>query len=290
MKIKNLLYKLISEQESILKTSSTKPIVDAIKNRNPISFYYSGPRKPKKDSVKPGNRVYVEAVAIGLNKLGKLIIRGYVLPPSVSKKGFDKTRWRTYIVNRMSNVTVDKSKTFDIKRENYKEGDDGSMTVTYVTSNWEEKSTIKPEKITKPSMEPQVTKKEPEKTPDQLPQPKTKEKPDKEPEINSLTKYDEEVYTNLKSKIKDVNGQKTVSKQDYENSINDLYKKKEEEWKENQRKINGNTNPGEGTRNKFKNDSKYELDKLMSNDKVVVSDEPTQLQEVLKKFKHLIYH
>ncbi len=86
MKIIKTLHKILNEQ-NVLKGTKTKPLVDAIKNRNPISFYYSGPRKPKKDSVKPGNRIKAELVAIGLSKKGNLIVRGFVQPPSVSKKG-----------------------------------------------------------------------------------------------------------------------------------------------------------------------------------------------------------
>jgi len=44
------LEEIIEEQnEGILKTTKNKPLVDAIVNRHPITFYYSGPRKPKKE-------------------------------------------------------------------------------------------------------------------------------------------------------------------------------------------------------------------------------------------------
>ena len=57
------LEEIIEEQyDSILKTSKNRPLVDAIVNRHPITFYYSGPRKPKKKSVKAGYRVKAEAV------------------------------------------------------------------------------------------------------------------------------------------------------------------------------------------------------------------------------------
>ena len=133
MIINNTFFEILEEQ-NILKTTKTKPIVDAIKNRKKISFYYSGPRKPKKDSVKAGYRVKAEAVALGLSKKGNLIIRAYVQPPSTSKTGFAKGGWRTFIVGRMGSVQVTDEK-FDEKRPNYKEGDDNSMTVTYVTAD-----------------------------------------------------------------------------------------------------------------------------------------------------------
>lgn len=152
MEIKKLFDNIINEQ-SILKTSRTKPIVDAIKNRKPITFMYIGPRKPKKDSVKPGKRIKAEAVAIGLSKKGNLIVRAYVQPPSVSKKGFDKHGWRTFMVSRMSNVQIHDDETFNTQRPEYKSGDDKSMTVTYVTTDWNVQPKTK--RITKPSKKPE---------------------------------------------------------------------------------------------------------------------------------------
>lgn len=186
----------VIEEQNILKTTKTKPIVDAIKNRNKISFFYSGPRKPEKTSVKPGNRIDAEAVALGLNKKGNLVVRAYVQPPSVSKKGFDKTGWRTFMVGRMSNLKISDSK-FDQKRPDYKEGDDKSMSVTYVTADWTNKPEVKKPRIVKPTVtkptpkpvQPQPTEPQPiepevkptEPTPTELPQPTPQTKPTKTP-------------------------------------------------------------------------------------------------------------
>jgi len=195
----------VLEEQNILKTTKTKPIVDAIKNRKKISFYYSGPRKPKKDSVKPGKRIDAEAVALGLSKKGNLIMRAYVQPPSVSKKGFNKTGWRTFILSRMSNVEIS-DETFDSKRPQYKEGSDNSMSVTYVTSDWTKQPKVKKEKKpvqptpkpTEPTVTPEkptttVTKPEvsPEPEKQELPQPKPEVKPEpiqKEPETSEPEK------------------------------------------------------------------------------------------------------
>jgi hypothetical protein len=172
----------VIEEQNVLKTTKTKPIVDAIKNRKKITFNYIGPIKPKKDSVKPGKRVKVEPVAIGLSKRGNLIIRAWVEPPSISKKGFDKTHWRTYMASRMYNVQIT-DEVFDSKRPDYKEGSDKSMSVTYVTSDWTKKPEIKPTEkptkkvVTKPI--PPKTKVEPEKKP--APQPKPEKKSELEP-------------------------------------------------------------------------------------------------------------
>ena len=86
-----------------LKTTQTKPIADAVVNRNPISFMYYGIKKGR-DSVKQGKRMNVEPVAIGMSKKGKLLLRAYVPSPNVSKKGFEKTNWRTFQMSNMRNI------------------------------------------------------------------------------------------------------------------------------------------------------------------------------------------
>jgi hypothetical protein len=43
----SILFQILVEQ-NILKTTQTKPIVNAIKNKRKITFDYYGPRKPKK--------------------------------------------------------------------------------------------------------------------------------------------------------------------------------------------------------------------------------------------------
>ena len=150
----------------LLKTTNVKAFVNAVTNRNPISFYYYGPRQGK-DSVKSGKRVKVEGVAFGVNKKGKMILRAYVPSPNTSKKGFAPkevihtdgtktvtpgTHWRTFILNRMKNVVFHSEEQFNTKREDYKDGKDDSMTAIYATSNWDAK--LKDKKIVKPKVEP----------------------------------------------------------------------------------------------------------------------------------------
>ena len=132
---------------------------------------------------------------MGLSKRGNLIVRAYVDTPSVSKKGFEKTNWRTFMVSRMSDVKISDEK-FDQKRPDYEEGADNSMSVTYVTSDWTNKPEVKKPRIVKPkpevpsatatteptpSVEPTTTTtttpEEPKTT--ELPQPKTQTKPEK---------------------------------------------------------------------------------------------------------------
>jgi hypothetical protein len=275
MSFTNTIFKILEEQ-NILRTSKTKPIVDSIKNRNKISFYYSGPNKPAKDSVKPGKRIDAEAVALGLSKKGNLIVRAYVQPPSVSKKGFDKTGWRTFMVGRMSDLRVSDEK-FDQKRPDYKEGDDNSMSVTYVTTDWTNKPEVKKPRIIKPSSpkpttpttepteptptEPEVTTPQEPKT-TELPQPKPQTKPEPAP-------------------------QDTVDKG------KELYKSKETDWKNKQKEVGGNTKPGQGTRERFKKEVEKELPQPNPIEKPVVNpeedEENKKLQESIKNIKRLMF-
>jgi hypothetical protein len=179
MTFKQTIINLINEQ-TYKGTSKTQPLINAINKRNTVTFYYSGPIKPKKDSVKRGTRYKAEVVALGLTKKGYMAIRAYVQPPSTSKKGFNKHGWRTFLVARMSNIQINTDEVFDTKRPGYKEGDDRSFTVTYAKTDWDVKSNPKP--IKKPEPLPKTeptTKVEPEKT--ELPQPKPVEKPQAEP-------------------------------------------------------------------------------------------------------------
>jgi hypothetical protein len=180
---KERIINLINEQ-TYRGNSKTQPLINAIKKRNTVTFYYSGPIKPKKDSVKRGTRYKAEVMALGLTKKGYMAIRAYVQPPSTSKKGFKKHGWRTFLVTRMSNIQINTDEVFDTKRPGYKEGDDRSFSVTYAKTDWGVKSNPKP--IEKPTSQPKIepttkpeTKVEPQKT--EPPQPKPVEKPQDEP-------------------------------------------------------------------------------------------------------------
>jgi hypothetical protein len=284
--------KLLNEQN--LSGKKTKPLVDAIVKRNPVTFYYSGPKKPPKDSVKPGVRIRAEVVAMGLSKKGNLIVRAYVQPPSVSKKGFNEHGWRTFIVNRMSNINVLTDETFNNKRPDYKEGEEskrGPMVVTYVTSDWVDKQPV-PE----PEVEPTTTPDTPEPTTpditepesDELPQPKVDDKPSPLPDYEKID-HVKDVYKNLENNIKDVGGQKTITTSDYDTAKRELYKKKESEWINKQRELGLNTMPGEGTRKRFEVTSNLELSKELRNNNInVVNSIPEPIQENIKRIKDLI--
>jgi hypothetical protein len=278
------LYNILLEQP--LSGRKTKPLVDAIKNRNPVTFYYSGPKSPEKDSVKSGVRIRAEVVAIGLSKKGNVIIRAYVQPPSVSKKGYDKTNWRTFIVDRISNINVLTNETFDTKRPGYKEGsesDRGPMVTTYVTSDWTKTPEVKQKET--PTPQPQTVKKL---TKEPLPQPKVDEKPPVTPQQQKDNVGD--VFKTITPK--DENGQKIISTQDYQNAVNDLYNRKEEDWKVSQKELGKNISPGEGTRRRFELDSNKELSDILKKNNITVSDKSPEttepLQETLSRIKTLM--
>lgn len=277
------IVKILSEQS--MSGRKTKPLVDAIKNRNPVTFYYSGPTKPEKDSVKRGVRIRAEVVAMGLSKGGNVIVRAYIQPPSVSKKGYSKTNWRTFRVDRMSNINVLTNETFDTKRPGYKEGSEsnsGPMVTTYVTSDWSKTPEVKPKETPPPPKPVDEPVKEP------LPQPKVDDKPSPIPQPQK-----DNVGDVLKTLTpKEIDGKKTITTQEYENAVKDLYKRKETEWKDTQRELGKNLLPGEGTRKRFELDSNKELSDLLKNNNIVVTDEIINqnepLQENLKRIKSLM--
>lgn len=275
MSFTNTIFKILEEQ-NILRTSKTKPIVDSIKNRNKISFYYSGPTKPAKDSVKPGNRIDAEAVALGLSKKGNLIVRAYVQPPSVSKKGFNKTNWRTFMVSRMSGLKVSDEK-FDQKRPDYKEGDDNSMSVTYVTTDWTSKPDVKKPRIIKPK--PSVD----------TPSPTTTEPT---PSVEPTTTTPEEPKTTELPQPKPIEKPEPIS-QDNVDTEKELYKKKESEWINKQKEVGGNVKPGQGTRERLKKEVGKELPQPKPTEKPVANPEEDEenknLQESLKNIKRLMF-
>ena len=188
-----------------LNNSSSRPgsIANAIKKRNPVSFFYNGPR----NTVQAGKRVKAELVALGLSKKGNMVVRAWVDQPSKSKTGFQKGNWRTFMVGRMNQVEIYDEETFDQKREGYKEGDDKSMSVTYVTSDWS--STPEPQTQEPVQREPQPQ--EPDVEPTQqrtstdLPEPEPDNTPSIEPPIVDDNDDDEDQednnYDNLNESI-----------------------------------------------------------------------------------------
>jgi hypothetical protein len=287
----NKIFFSVLQEELGLNNSGSKPIVDAIKNRNPITFYYTGPRDGK-DSVKSGGRYRAEVVAMGLSKKGNLVVRAWVQPPSVSKTGFSKSGWRTFMVGRMSSVSVLSSETFNQKRPGYKEGNDNSMTVTYVTTDWTKKPETKqiqkpqppkPEPVQKvvpqEKPKPEVTPTEPEKVEPQkqeLPQPKPEVKPEPVPS------------TEVPPKEEPIQ----VPNQNYTDDQKKLYDTKIKDWISKQKEIGGNIKPGQGTRARISKEVEKELSQPKPEVKPNENPEDQEnetLKESINRIKRLMF-
>jgi hypothetical protein len=290
----NKMFFELLQESNILKTSKTQPLVDAIKQRHPITFYYSGPQKPEKERVLPGTRESGEPVALGLSKKGNLIIRVFVPSPNVSKKGLDKTQWRTFMVSRMSNVKINDEVTFEEKRPQYKEGNDDSMTVTYVTSDWTQ--TPEPQPQTEPTPQPQN---QPE------PQPQTEPTPQAEPQVEPTPQAEPTVQTEPttptelpqpkpevkppKQPVQTPSGTEQNANQDYENKVKQEYDALQRNWIEKQKQSGGNIKPGEGTRARFRKEAEKNLSNTETNQNTEEPTEPNKLQESISRIKTLMF-
>jgi hypothetical protein len=278
----NIVKYLLIEQDSkidILRKS--------IGERIPISIYYRGPS----DEVREGQRIDIEPIVLGKNaKSGNLIIWAYVFK-GISKKGIPG--WKMFRVDRITsakfNFNVSKFKLGSLP--GYEKGKAPSAmkslsSVEIFSPYWFEDD----ERFTA----------EPKQFPTKVPQPKIKPLkptepapiepgPIEDPDI-STKDYASKVYNDLKTRIKDVNGQRFISKKDYQQAIDNLYHSKEDEFKVYQRAISGNERPGEGTRKRFTNTSKTEIDNLLSKDNIQISDENNMIAEAIRiqsRFKRL---
>lgn len=254
-------------------------LIRAIKNRNPVSFYYNG----KRGEVLPGRRIKAELVALGVTKKGNVVVRGWVQPPSVSKKGFSEHGWRLFIINNMSGIQVYEDETFDTKRTGLNDSGDKSLTAVYATSDWgisPKPKQVEPQRPTAPTPTPQKPEIKKE-----LPQPKQDDKPTQtpEPEIN----FAGQVYDELKTKIQDVEGQKQITPDEFSKSLDVLRKKKLQDWSNRQRELGVNTNPGEGTRRRIEKDAEVELYNELKKNNIIVA--PSQLQESISRIRTLMF-
>jgi hypothetical protein len=278
--------------------SKRERITKAIKNRFLVSFYYNGP----KGEVLPGRRIKAELVVLGLTKKGNLVARGWVQPPSISKKGFEKHGWRLFMLNRMSGIQIYEDETFDVKRPDLNDSGDKSLSVVYVTSDWGTLPTVpkkddeKPEPATepelpepKPSVEPEIEP-EPDTEPEPTIEPELPEpKPESKPPITPDPKIDftSEIYDELKKKVQDIDGKKTISPDDFNILMDNLRKKEFNDWSNRKKEIGDNSRPGEGTRRRIEKETEVKLFNLMKKDNIVIGTIP--LQESIKRIKALIF-
>lgn len=278
--------------------SKRERITKAIKNRFLVSFYYNGP----KGEVLPGRRIKAELVALGLTKKGNLVARGWVQPPSISKRGYEKHGWRLFMLNRMSGIQIYEDETFNVKRPNLNDSGDKSLSVVYVTSDWGTLPTVpkKDDEKPEPTTEPELPEPKPSLKPDIEPEPDTEPEPTIEPELpepkpepkppitpDPKIDFTSEIYDELKKKVQDVDGKKTISPDDFNVLMNNLRKKEFNDWSNRKKEIGDNSKPGEGTRRRIEKETEVKLFNLMKKDNIVIGTIP--LQESIKRIKALIF-
>ena len=278
--------------------SKRERITNAIKNRFLVSFYYNGP----KGEVLPGRRIKAELVALGLTKKGNLVARGWVQPPSISKRGYEKHGWRLFMLNRMSGIQIYEDETFDVKRPDLNDSGDKSLSVVYVTSDWGTLPTVpkKDDEKPEPATEPELPEPKPSVEPDIEPEPDTEPEPTIEPELpepkpeskppitpDPKIDFTSEIYDELKKKVQDVDGKKTISPDDFNVLMNNLRKKEFNDWSNRKKEIGDNSKPGEGTRRRIEKETEIKLFNLMKKDNIVIGTIP--LQESIKRIKALIF-
>lgn len=272
MKILGLLLEEDNKLEVIRK---------AILEKLPLTIQYAGPP----DEVRNGLRIDILPIVLGNNiKSGNPVIWAYVFK-GVSKKGIPN--WKMFRIDRIQSARINQSlSSFNLDDiPGYIQGKAPSVmaslsSVDIFSPYWKEDEQPP---ITLPTIEPT-----PE--PEVQPTPEPEVQPTPEPEVvvkpSLLNKnYGIDIFNEISPKIKDINGKKTITKLDYENAIDSIYHKKEDDFKKYQRMISGNVRTGEGTRIRFRNESKNEFDKILKNNNITIED---MLSEIYIKFKHLI--
>lgn len=272
----------------ILEQNTTMDIIrKGIGERVPISIYYTGPE----GEVREGQRLDIEPIVLGKNaQSGNLVIWAYVFK-GVSKKGLPG--WKMFRVDRITsaklNTSGERFKVEDLP--GYVKGKAPSMmkslsSVEIFSPYWfdsEEKYIETPPQAL-PPQEPVIPQPEPSVVGEPLSEPPTD---DISPSQLAIKTYDE-----LSPQIRDVNGRRVLQKQDYETALSNLTGYQTDQFKTRQRMIGGNERPGEGTRKRFANTSKFELDRLLAKDNVdIANDNGEMLAEgyrIQNRIKRLI--
>ena len=290
--ILNIFEELLLEQDAKLLL-----LRNAISERTPITIDYRGPS----DEVASGVRYDIEPVVLGTHaKSGNLVFWAYVFK-GTSKKGLPG--WKMFRVDRVNQIKtkpgLNPFKLTDLPDYQKGKAPNAMKSLSKVeifSPYWfEDDARFKKDQPTQPAPPKPKTTTPTTAQPSPQPQPKPTPEPEKvepqdiptsEPQKN----YGPEVLNNLKSKVKDIDGQKVVNKQDYEIAVKDLYNRKEGDWKNYQRQVAGNDRAGEGTRARFDKESRTELDTLLNKDNIKVQDEnqPENLSETIKRIKTLI--
>ena len=279
--LNRLGYYLLLEQETTMDV-----IRKGIGERKPISIYYKGP-----DDVRDGQRIDIEPIVMGKNaQSGNLVIWAYVFK-GVSKTGLPG--WKMFRVDRITsakfNMNGQRFKLGDLP--GYVKGKAPSMmkslsSVDLFSPYWfdDEEKYVETPPPELPPQEPEVPQPEPAVPGEPLSEPPMDDAPP--------NKLAGKAYDELTPQVRDVNGRRVLSRQDYDTGLSNLTGYQTDQWVTRQRMIGGNERPGEGTRKRFDDTSKFELDRLLAKDNINIGDnEGEMLAEGLRiqsRIKRLI--
>jgi len=252
------LYTILLEQDSTMSTISK-----SIGERIPMSIYYQGPP----EEVRSGQRLDIEPIVMGKNsKSGNLVIWAYVFK-GISKKGLPG--WKMFRVDRISSAKLNPSgnrfKLDDLP--GYVKGKAPGMMKSLSSVDIFSPYWFDDDETYTPQPPPTEVPAEPEAQTTPQPPPPQPESPNDPP--GALAN---KVYGESEPQIQDRDGRRTVSRPDYDTALKNLSNYQEEQWRVRQRMISGNERPGEGTRNRFNDTSKFELDRVLAQNNIDVDD------------------
>lgn len=286
------MIKLIEISKNLLLEDDSKLMMlkKAITKRIPITIDYRDPSPEVLDGI----RYDIEPIVMGNNfRSGNLVIWAYVFK-GTSKKGIPN--WKMFRVDRINSIRFNPSTSqFNVnKLPGYVKGKAPdamkslSNVITFSPYWYDERDMYKIGRPQQKKIEPEIPEIEPEIPEIEPQQVKTEPEIEKvEPQISSTDNL-QNYYSNiLSNRIKKDNNQNLISQEDYELAVRELYNEKQGQWKNYQRNISGNLNPGEGTRKKFDREARAELDQLLTKNNVKVNNHD-MLSEIKKRFKYLI--
>lgn len=248
---------LLLEQEDNISVLSK-----AIGERLPVTIYYSGPP----EEVRSGQRMDIEPIVMGDNaKSGNLVIWAYVFK-GVSKRGLPG--WKMFRVDRIKSATInDGAKRFKLgDLPGYVKGKAPTMMKSLSKVRAFSPYWFTDDEEYTPTPPPEEVPAEPEVAPAEPTEPQPQEAPP--------SKLAGRVFSDLGINVQDQDGQRIISKSDYDNALKNLYGSQEDQFVNRQRMIGGNERPGEGTRKRFQDTSKFELDRLLAKDNIKVDNGP----------------
>ena len=118
--------KLYNVLKTIILESNDSYIVNSIKNRNLVTFYYNG-----EDNGGKGQR-RIEPYCLGVSKAGNKVLRAWEIEGAshTSTTGEQPLPgWRLFRLDRMGNYSVDPREIFDTPKPLYNPNDKGMKSI-----------------------------------------------------------------------------------------------------------------------------------------------------------------